>query len=93
MPPTAAAVRRVAAPYKMNRHKIPQNPRADDIRPYTVQYTSAAVFLRANKARLYGVPLATARQIPIAKGFYIPQQDGNFDKHIKIQGPPERSLI
>ena len=51
MPPTAATVRRVAATYKMNRHKIPQNPRADDIRHYTVQYTLAAVFLRVNKIR------------------------------------------
>jgi len=44
VPPAAAAVRRVAAPYKINRHKTPQTPQADNIRPYTVQYTSAAVF-------------------------------------------------
>ena len=71
MPPTAAAVRRVAAPYKMNRHKIPQNPRADDIRHYTVQYTSVAVFLRANKVYHYGVPLEPALQIPI----YLPLKE------------------
>ena len=57
MPPTAAAVRRVADPYKVNSRKLLQNPRADDIRPNTVQYTSAAVFLRANKAYPYGVSL------------------------------------
>jgi len=67
VPPTAAAVRRVAAPYKMNRHKIPQNPRADNIHPYTVQYTSAAVFLRANKVRPYGVSLETPLQIPVCQ--------------------------
>jgi hypothetical protein len=48
----------------MNRHKIPQNPQADDIRPNTVQYTSAAVFLRANKAYPYGVSLEMPLQIP-----------------------------
>ena len=41
-----------------------KKPRADDIRPYTVQCTSAAVFLRANKVCPYGAPLATALQNP-----------------------------
>ena len=36
MPPTAAAVRRVAAPYKVCCNKIVRISRADDIRPYRI---------------------------------------------------------
>jgi len=36
VPPTAAAVRRVAAPYKVNNRKSRQKSRADDIRPYMI---------------------------------------------------------
>ncbi len=42
-------VRRVADPYKVNSRKLPQNPQADNIRPYTVQYTLAAVFCGRTK--------------------------------------------
>jgi len=47
-----------------SRRTLPQNPRADDIHPYTVQYTSVAVFLRANKVYSYGVPLEMPLQTP-----------------------------
>ncbi len=44
-------MRRVADPYRVNNHKPLPKPRADNIHPYTVQYTLAAVFLRVNKIR------------------------------------------
>ncbi len=36
-------------PYRVNSHKLLQKPQADNIRPYTVSYTSVAVFSRTNK--------------------------------------------
>ena len=63
-------MRRVAAPYNVNNHKLLPKPRADNIHPYTVQYTLGTVFLRTNKVRPHGVPLAAALQIPIYQSVY-----------------------
>jgi hypothetical protein len=58
--------RRVADPYKVNSHKRLHKPRADDIRPHTVQHTLAAVFSAGNEVRPCGVPLITHPQSPFS---------------------------
>ena len=49
MPPAAAAVRRVAAPYKMNRHKTPHKPQADNILPTQLNIHQSLYLLWSNK--------------------------------------------
>lgn len=51
-------------PYKVNSHKLLHKPRADDIRPHTVQHTLAAVVSAGNEVHPYGVPLITHPQFP-----------------------------
>ena len=85
VPPTAAAVRRVAAPYKMNRHKIPQNPRADNIRPYTVQYTSAAVFSAGEQSSPLRCADDNSPQTEPIKGGFMPRE--HPAKHLRYDFP------
>ena len=65
MPPAAAAVRRVAAPYKMNRQKIPHKPQADNIFPTRLIYISLCIFCVRTKFTPCGIPLAAALYLPI----------------------------
>ena len=65
VPPAAAAVRRVAAPYKMNRQKIPHKPQADDIFPTRLIYISRHNFCGRTKFTPCGIPLAAALYLSI----------------------------
>jgi len=85
VPPAAAAVRRVAAPYKMNRHKTPQTPQADDIRPYTVAiYVSRCIFAGEQNFPLRCADDNSTQTEPI-KGGFMPHE--HPAKHLRYDFP------
>jgi len=85
VPPAAAAVRRVAAPYKVNNHKSQHNPQADDIRPNTVQYTSAAVFSAGEQSSPLRCADDNSPQTEPIKGGFMPHE--HPAKHLRYDFP------